>query len=155
MSKGTGKLKNIILLALCTILAAFVLIYNIIGGAGKINPDKDKENVENLEEDKDKDFAVHIRKEGIAQEEVCRLLSYLHYSKDEQNKLEIPEELTELLDGVDGAKHIAAAVAAGYFSADLIDPDQELTCGGLRDLLIAVCREEEIDYFMRFSVMKF
>ena len=147
MSKGTGKLKNIILLALCTILAAFVLIYNIIGGAGKINPDKDKENVENLEEDKDKDFAVHIRKEGIAQEEVCRLLSYLHYSKDEQNKLEIPEELTELLDGVDGAKHIAAAVAAGYFSADLIDPDQELTCGGLRDLLIAVCREEEIDYY--------
>ena len=64
MSKDTGKLKNIILLALCTILAAFVLIYNIIGGAGKINPDKDKENVENLEEDKDKDFAVHIRKEG-------------------------------------------------------------------------------------------
>lgn len=140
LSRKREKLKNGILIAVCLILAGAVFGYNIIGG-GKRGREEDGQEPEKQE------FVLHREKEGISQAEACRLLSYLHLSGAEQRKLAVPDELKSAVGDAEGIEHFAAVSDAGYLPAEQISPAALLTCGDFRDILIAVCRAEELDYY--------
>ena len=144
LNHSREKLKNGLLIALCIILAGAVFGYNIIGGAGRPGSGKTGDGAE---EPGQQEFVLHEEKEGISQTEACRLLSYLHCGGAEQKKLTPSDELAAAVGEIQGKEHFAAVVDAGYLSAEQIAPDALLTCGDFRDILVAVCREEELDYY--------
>lgn len=89
---------------------------------------------------------LHEFQEGIIQAEACRLLCCLHYQKSERAALEILPELKEQLEGQWYASYVNAAVLAEYLPIPAVAPKEELTCGAFRDLLVAVCLAEGLDY---------
>lgn len=135
------KLKNGVLIVICIFLMVMVFVYNILGGAGK---DQEKED-DAKQGIPSPDLILHDIMEGITQAEVCRLVSCLHYKRSQQISLEPVQGLEEIQDRW-YAGYVNAAVSAGYFLAEEIMPEQEITCGQLRDLIAAICQAEDLDY---------
>ncbi|MDE7298681.1 MAG: SpoIID/LytB domain-containing protein [Lachnospiraceae bacterium] len=144
LNHSREKLKNGLLIAVCIILAGAVFGYTIIGGAGRPGSG---DAGDGPDEPGQQEFVLHEEKEGISQAEACRLLSYLHCGGAEQKKLALSDELAAAVGEAQGKEHFAAVVDAGYLPAERIAPDVLLTCGDFRDILVAVCQEEELDYY--------
>ena len=148
------KWKSGILLGISLILIMGIFFYNILGGAGRIGSEKNGQSGQEEpakgdtgdEASEGQVLEVHEGKEGITQREVLRLCSVLAYDKEEQAALPLASgiEKTIARDGYDEA--INAAVTRGYIEVEELHPEQELTCGELRSLLVAICTAEKLSY---------
>lgn len=143
-----GKIQNAVLIAICVVLAGFVLFYNILGGNGRTGSGESNKQGQTAEVTPEPELLWHEEHEGITFTEVCRLLSFLAYTRTEQSELPITEALTGRTETLPPAYMVwlNAAMTAGYITNALPEPEQQLTCGAFRNILVAVCRAEELDY---------